>query len=92
MAFFELHLDRLDLLNRLTRRTGHRIRNIRFDGNTPWADMWIRLRNRRNVGNVGDEILTHADIWRDFIRNELNRVDHFNTRWLDPADEAEGVN
>ncbi len=92
MAFFELHLDRLDLLNRLTRRTGHRIRNIRFDGNTPWADLWIRLRNRRNVGDVGDEIFAHADIWRDFIRNELNRVDHFNPRWLNPDDEAEGVN
>ena len=91
MAFFELHLDRLDLLNRLTRR-GHRIRNIRFDGNIPWADLWIRLRNRRNVGDVGDEIFAHADIWRDFIRNELNRVDHFNPRWLNPDDEAEGVN
>ena len=103
MAFFELHLDRLDLLNRLTRR-GHRIRNIRFDGNIPWADLWIRLRNRprrldrRNRPRrldrrgMGDEIFRHADIWRDFIRNELNRVDHFNVRLPNPDDEAEGVN
>ena len=63
MAFFELHLDRLDLLNRLTRRTGHRIRNIRFDGNTPWADLWIRLRNRRNVGDVEIWIYnSHSDV------------------------------
>ena len=32
------------------------------------------------------------DIWRDFIRNELNRVDHFNVRLPNPDDEAEGVN